>query len=131
MIQISNSIIIIQVASETYRTTISIYKNHHGVGYTVRQRICYVMIFRSEYVMIFRSERASCERQRQPQIITRPVFCKQNSTSRLIFESDLSRSPKLKLILLSNPRPMTPYKCSIVTNAISLGHPVFQQMTLI
>ena len=62
---------------------------------------------------------------------TRPVFCKQNGTSRLIFESHLSRSPKLQLILPSNPRPMIPYKCSIVTSAISLGHPVFQQMTLI
>ena len=62
---------------------------------------------------------------------TRHVFCKQNGTSRLIFESDLSRSPELKLIMPSNPRPMSPYTCSIVTCAISLGHPVFQEMTLI
>ena len=31
----------------------------------------------------------------------------------------------------SNLRPMIPYKCTIVTTAISLGNPVFQQMTMI
>ena len=46
--------------------------------------------------------------------------------------SGLSRSPKVKLIMPFDLRPMTSYKCSLSNySAISHGNPVFQQMTLI